>query len=119
MRGGHAAPRSFLRSRHTPVVAVPAHDPDATVTFTPDFSDPPAFLRAPRAVEQQPSAGYHPGRTVTVDLRGAGAWVTRHAPEPPPPPVPFTRDYHGLPHFRATLRVAGWCGLAMRKGGAQ
>lgn len=42
------------------------------------------------------------------------------APAPPEFPVyvpSFLADWRELPHFRATCRVRGWCGLAMARGG--
>jgi hypothetical protein len=110
MRGGHAAPRSLRRigrpaaaAPRTAAAPAPAagkpFDPDATAPFTPDFTDRPA-----------PPWFQPAGRTVEVDLTGTGALVSRAAPKS----APFTSDYRRLPEFRATLRAAGWCGLALR-----
>jgi len=67
----------------------------------------------PREYAGEPVMPYwNPGeRTVAVDLAGLGG-------QQPEPRSAFASDLGDLPHFRATCKTRGWCGLAMRKGGA-
>jgi hypothetical protein len=106
-----------------------------TAPFTPAFDSTP-----PWEGDDGWEAGYYwsPGHGITADVmdldgrepRGWSAWpqmwriLPRPAAETRPEPVitppafpkaaPFTADYRELPEFRATLRIAGWCGLSYR-----
>lgn len=42
-------------------------------------------------------------------------YVSQSAPEPEGYVPDFRADYLQLPHFRATLKAMGWCGLATGK----